>query len=346
MSNSDEKIGRKLLVALAREVCELTGETPSSLHRWAKKIGLPVPSARQTFYSHLAFYPLLDKKRWNRASDPASTQDCRMGSYPMSCQLRLRAVSLVTQFRRDMREGKKRQLLILMGYEVCSHLIHFQVYRGDDVQLGEHEKVHGIGLCKQIPVATVAAFVEKCGRMVGLPLQKVMFTHDLMGFSQPTSGVALLSLTSGTLTVKKRAEDADVNEVVCSYGATLRDQIVAYSTLDGEHPFNEWCETTNATLLTATLSEVVKRHNKAIALPRLETAHQILDSLLEKFHDAAEARRGSSQWNAAVPPSAFQIRLMKHDYAVERFSPREINFYKRTYENFKKFPGDGAPVRD
>ena len=338
-SNSDEKISRDLVVAFARELSELTGETPSCLHQWGEDLGLPV-RARQTFYSDLR------RGEWERGSEKTLTQDCRMGSYPMSCQLRLRAVSLVTQFSRDKREGKKRQLIILLGYEVCSKLLNFQIYRGDDVEIGEHEKVHGIELCTRLPATTVAAFVEKCGRMVGLPLQSVLFTHDLMGFSGPKSGVALLSLTSGEVTVRKQREDADDNEVLCNYGTKLPGQISPYSTLTGEHPFIEWCGTTNATALTATLSELVKRHNKATALPRLESAQQALDSLLKKFHEAAEARHARSQWTTTVPPSPFQIRLMKHDYALERLPLREVRFHKWTYEDYKKFPGDCLPVAE
>lgn len=339
LSNSDEKISRNLVVAFARELSELTGEAPSCLHQWGEDLGLPVRS-RQTFYSDLA------RDKWERESEKTSTQDCRMGSYPMSCQLRLRVVSLVTQFSRDKREGKKRQLIILFGYEVCSKLINFQIYRGGDVEIGKHENVHGIGLCTRLPATTIAAFVEKCGRMIGLPLQSVLFTHDLMGFSGPKSGVALLSLTSGKVTVRKQREDADDNEVPCNYGTKLPDKILPYSTLVGEHPFSEWCGTTNATVLTATLSDLVKRHNKATALPRLESAQQVLDSLLTKFHEAAEVRNARSKWTTTVQPSPFQTRLMKHDYALERLPLREVRFHKWIYEDFKESPGDRPSVAE
>lgn len=321
-----------LAVAFAREVSELTGETPSCLYQWGKDLGLPVPKARQTFYSHLA------SDGWERRSDATSTEACRMGSYPMSCELRLRVVSLVTQFRRDINAETKRQLIILIGYEVCSHLIHFRVYRGPD-----YEGANGIPLCEQLPAATVATFVEECGRMVGLPLQRIVLTQDLMEMpSLPANEVALLALSQGKVVVRKKKEESGDNELLCSFGQRSRKQVARYVTLEGKHPFIEWCGMTNATKLTSDLSDLVKLHNKTTALPRLETAQEALDALVKRSNDALEARRSSSHWPAPQPP--FQARMRKHYYALERFSLHQMRFYKRKYENFKNFPGDIAPV--
>jgi hypothetical protein len=329
----EDKEVPSLAVVFARELAELMGGNPSRLHKWGKVLGLPVPSARQTFYTHL-------EHRWKMKSEPASTETCRLGSYPMNCELRLRVVSLVTQFSGDIRTGKKRQLIVLLGYEVCSHLIHFQVYRGADVEVGKHEEIHGIGKCEVLPVATVAAFVKEFGRMVGLPLQRVLLTQNLMDF-QPVRGKAsLLSLaTLGKVATREWRDEIDDNEVLCSFGSEE-----SYLTFDEDHPFIDWCGTTNAKKLTADLSDLVKRHNKATALPRLGTAQQVLDALLKKSDDALEARRGTSRWKVEAPPPPIETLLKKHDYALERYSLHDVRFYRRQYEDFWEYPGDHGRV--
>lgn len=257
-----------------------------------------------------------------------------MGSRPLNCQLRLRVVSLVTQFRQDVRTETKRQLIVLLGYEVGSRLIHFRVYRGPDYEAGDQ---YGIPVCERIPVATVASFVEECGRMVGLPLQRVLLTQQLMDFWPVKGKKAYLSLNDGKVMVRNPTDEAADNEVLCSFGSQQ-----PYQTLDGVHPFVEWCASTNATQLTADLSDLVKRHNKATALPRLESAQKALDKLLTKSDEAVEARRGTSKWH--MPQSSFQARVMKHDYALERMSLHEVRFLRREYERFEEFPGDCRPV--
>jgi hypothetical protein len=366
----EDKEGPSLAIVFARELAELMGGNPSRLHKWGVSLGLPVPKARQTFYSHL-------EHGWKLDSEPASTETCRLGSYPMNCELRLRVVSLVTQFSSDVRSGKKRQLIVLMGYEVCSHLIHFRVYRGPDF---EDDKEHGIPLCDRLPIATVAAFVRECGRMVGLPLRRVLLTQKLMDFQPKRGKASLLSLTPpGKVTAWEWRDEIDDNEVLCSFVSkpylTLRQDhslidwnkiddaelcsfaSKPYDTLVGDHPFIKWCKTTTVKKLTAALSDLVNRHNKATALsdrvkrknkekvePCLYTAQRVLDALLKKSHDAVEARRGTSRWTSAVLPSPLEIRLKKHDYALEPYSLREVGLYRGEYDDFWKYPGDHGRV--
>ena len=329
-SNPDGKIDRNLFVAFARELSELTGETPSRLHRWGEDVGLPVRS-RQTFYTHL------EHGGWVMESEAASTDACRLGSNPVNCQLRLRVVSLKTQFSRDKKAEEQRQIIILLGYEVCSHLIHFQVYRGPPYV----EDEFGIPLCECLPAATVASFVNECGKMIGLPVQRVLLTQNLMDF-QPVRGKApLMSLTTlGRVTMREWRDDIDDNEVLLSIGSELN-----YKTLEGEHPFIKWCGVTNATKLTVALSDLVKRHNKH-AVTRLSAAQQLLNALLKKSDDAVVARRGSLHWPKDMPQSPFEARVMKHDYALERYELHDVRFWRRQYEDFKEFPGDCAPATE
>ena len=317
-----------LAVAFARELAELTGETPSRLYQWGKDLGLPVPRARQTFYSHLA------DNGWTRESETTSTENCRMGSYPMNCALRLRVVSLVTQFSRDKKVAKRRQVILLLGYEVCSQLVHFRVYRGTD-----YERDEDIPLCEQLPPAIVAAFVEECGRMTGLPLRRVLLTQALIDLTPTaTDAVAFLSLKKRKVIWKKRNDAADDDEVLCSSPEKPGQQADRYVTLQDKHPFIDWCETTNATELTSHLSDIIKRHNKNAALPRLDMARRAFEALLVKSYASISEKVESSRWT--VPDTRFMQRMVKHGYALRELSLHDVRFYKRRYENFFSCPGD------
>jgi hypothetical protein len=320
-----------LAVAFARELAELTGETPSRLYQWGKDLGLPVPRARQTFYSHLA------GNGWERESETTSTENCRMGSRPMNCELRLRVVSLLTQFSRDKKAARRRQLIVLFGYEVCSHLLHFRVYRGTDYE-GEGD----LPLCKELPPAIVTEFVEECGQMIGLPLQKVLLTHALIDLTPPViDTVAFLSLQKKEVIWKKRSATLDDNEVPCSSLGKTGNQAGRYVTIKGAHPFNDWCETTNAAELTSELSDLVKRHNKNTALPRLDGARQAFEALLLKSHEGIKKKFKYSPW--PVPDTRFMQRMTRHGYALQELTLHEVRFYKRRYENFILCPGDCSP---
>lgn len=247
----------------------------------------------------------------------------------MSCQLRVHVVSLRTQFRQDGRQGNTRQLVILWGYEVCSGLLHFRLYRGTDFS-GDAEDMP---LCNRIPPATVAAFVDECGRMVGLPIQRVLFTQKIMDEVPSAGKVAYLSLSERRTVLRGRKEAVGDSELLCSW-----DSKRPYPTFGADHPFLVWCAGTNARELTSFLSDLVKRHNKAVALPRLERAQEVLDAMLARSDISANARHGTSRFR--VPTPQFHQRIMKHDYALNRFELREVRFFKREYEDFFTSPGD------
>lgn len=256
----------------------------------------------------------------------------------MSCQLRLRVVSLKTQFRQDKKRNTTRQLIMLLGYEVCSGLIHFQLYRGTDFS-GDAKDTP---VCGRIPPATVAAFVEECGKMVGLPIRQVLFTQKIMDFAPKAGKVAYLSLAVGEMIHRGRKEEAGDNELPCSF-----DSKHSYRTKAGEHPFIIWCVDTNAKALTSYLSDLVKQHNKAVALPVLEAARQALESRWSNSLATAKVRHGSSRFAMRLPP--LLQRMKKHEYALKEVSVdalrfhttlHEVRFYKRSYEDFFAFPGD------
>jgi hypothetical protein len=331
LSNLNKKELQKLAAAFARELSELTGESTSRLFEWGSQHDLQSVflGSRQTFYNHL------EMRGWTRSSAETMTQDCHLGSHPFTCRLRLRVVSLVTQFARDVKEGKKRQLIILFGYEVCSQLIHFRVYRGpadecDDV----------ISVREKLRVETVSEFVKECGRMIGLPLQRVIFTQDLIKLPAATANeVAYLSLKLGEMKLRKEDEEPADNEVLCDFTGALNQ----FLTLDGEHPFITWCQSTDATALTDQLTEMVKLHNKTNALPRLATGQNVFEALLKKSDAANKEKYGPTDWEVPLP--SFLKRMSKNDYVLQSLSLHEVRYHNRLFQNFNSSPGD-CPFRE
>lgn len=334
MSNLNAKRGEYLAIWIARELCELTGETPSCLFAWAEhqKIS-PAPfGARQTFYSHLSLW-------WEPSNVRTLTQDCHLGSYPFGCELRFRAVSVWTQFSRDVKARKKRQVIIFFGYEICSQLLHFRVYRGP-----VYTEIDGVFICEELPFLAVKSFVDECAHMVGLPLKRVLFTQPVKNLPIPKDDqVGYLPLTSAPPRIADKSNGEGPNEVLYGFANLPGQALKPFSTVQGDHPFSKWCETTSVTALTDRLSEMVKRHNKANSIPRLAKGLNAFEVVLKKSHLENQKKFASSIWPApAFTP--FLKRMAKHDYVLQSFSLHDTQFYKRQYEDFDSYPGDRSPV--
>lgn len=269
----------------------------------------------------------------------------------MCCQLRLRVVSLKAQFRQDKRRGDLRQLIVLLGYEMCSGLLHFRLYRGPEDSDGGKD----MEVCNLIPVATLAEFVQECGQMVGLPLKQVLFTQKIVDFVPRDGALAYLSLTSRKLIQRGHEDEAGVNEVLCSYclnhpkqkNGMPQQSLLPYTTFGKEHSFSVWCEDTNAEELAWYLSGLVKQHNKVVALPRLESARSILESRWSESLAAAKVRHGPSRFAMRLPP--FLLWMKKQEYALKEVSAdalrfhktlHEVRFHKRPFEKYFAYPGD------
>ena len=323
---------------IARELTELTGETSSRLFTWAgqQKILPPPFGSRQTFYSHLSW-------RWTPNTQRTLTQDCHLGSYPFCCELRFRAVSLWTQFSRDVKAGKKRQVIIFLGYEVCSQLLHFRVYRGPAYRAVGDVLIGDMLICEELPLPAVTAFVGECAHMVGLPLKRVLFTQPVKNLPVPQGNqVGYLPLKAGLPRVAEKCEVEVPDEVLYGFANLPGQTLQPFSTVQGDHPFIEWCGATNATTLTDRLSEMVKQHNKANALPRLAKGLNAFEKVLRKSYEANQNKYASTPWEApALTP--FLERMSKHDYVLRSFSLHKTQFYRRQYEDFDSCPGDRSP---
>lgn len=312
------------MIALTHELAELTGESPSRLYQWAQEMGLPVPRARQTFYTGIK--KDLSNKDWIRKCEACATSECRMGSYPMACELRVRVVSLLTGFRRNGQSDSRCQLIIVLGYEVCSSLLHIRIYRGPYYE-GE---MKGIPLHHRIPVHVLADFVTELGKMVGLPLQRVLLTQRLTDFPElARNEVACLSLNKGRFVVRERSEALEENELPCSLaGAAFRSK-GGFDTLEGDHPFVLECRNTNATALTERISSMVNRHNRLHAEGRIKSARKAFAVLRDESLERQQERYGPTRWTLSAPP--FIRRVERHRYLDDVYLPRDVGFFRRQY---------------
>ena len=312
------------MIAIAHELAELTGESPSRLHQWAKKLGLPIPRARQTFYTRIK--KDLNNKEWVRKCETCSTSECRMGSYPMACELRIRVVSLLTGFRRDAQSDSRCQLIIVLGYEVCSSLLHFRIYRGQFYE----ESSHSFPLNHQIPVHVVGDFVSEMAKMVGLPLQRVLLTQRLTDFPELAKNEgACLSLNERRFVVRERNDALEDNELPCFLaGAAFRSK-GGFDTLEGDHPFVLECRNTNATALTERLSSMVNRHNRLHAEGRIKSARKAFAVLRDQSLERQQERYGPTRWALSAPP--FIRRVERYRYLDDVYLPRDVGFFRRQY---------------
>lgn len=312
------------MIALTHELAELTGESPSRLYQWAKDMGLPIPRARQTFYT--AIKKNLRNKDWIRKCEACATSECRMGSYPMACELRVRVVSLLTGFRRDGQSDSRCQLIIVLGYEVCSSLLHVRIYRGPHYE-GE---MKGIPLHHRIPVHVLADFVTDLARMVGLPLQRVVLTQRLTDYPGLASNeVACLSLNEGRFIVREKNDALADNELPCALAGVASRSTGGFDTLEGDHPFVLECLSTNATALTDRLSAMVNRHNHLHAAERLKSGRKAFAVLRDASFGRQQERYGPTRWALPVPP--FIQRVDRYRYLEDLYSLHDVRFFPRKY---------------
>lgn len=321
-----------MIASIARELAELTGETNSQLHQWASQHSAiaDVSKAKQTFYNWM------DKSGWKRSTSKTLTQDCHLSSHPLSCRLRLRAVTWIAQFQRDARENSQRQMVLLLGYEPCSRLLHFQLFRGMDHPID----LPTFPLCNEVPVAPIASFVEECAQMVGLPIQHILFTQRLFPFPDLAGEEqAYLSLTHKRLVVRKRGDTPDDDELLCGFAVDPPCKpigLVASPTLP---IFAEWFRSSNSTALTEKLSTIINHHNELNALPRLAVGRERLDALKKTSIEKNPPKVRGWGARSSIPPP-FQARLARHNYLGETKTLEEVRFFRRHYRNFDVLPGD------
>ncbi len=322
------------LIAAMRQLAELTGETTSRLYEWGSMHSglMPFMRARQTFYTALA------QGGWERKNRLVETRTCRLGSFPFSCELRLRLISLETQFRADARSHLRRRLMLLWGYEKCSGLLHFRFYRGQALEPEEHDLV-----ARRLPATVVVDFIAEMARMVGLPIQSVLATNDLVELPGPPMKGYLVSLDTQALLDLVRSPNGKNQSNTIPFRCDVTDDHncpeVEHFELD--HPLSQLCRTTSATALVDQLSDWVKAHNLAFAFPRLEKGRDAFS----KRHKDALARAVQRTPDASAKTwglhmSDFLRRMDAAEYLKEAMSIHDVRYFKRHYQDFTLVPGD------
>ena len=330
LSTMQAKIFQNLKNEIAKELWLLTGKGPSPLITWAKLQSANF-GARRTVYGHLGKAGYVPRGKFTSAADVPLP----LFSYPFSGVLRFRAISIWTQFSLDVDKKKNRQIIIFFGYEVFSQLLHFRVYRGP-AHRTDDAYPH---ICTDLSVATVRSFVNDCAQLTALPLMRVLFTQELKNFPVPHGGqVGYLPLKAGQPRVAKESNEEVPNEVLYGFADSVLT-LQPFSTLQLNHPFSVWCQTTNATALTDCLAEMIRVHNEAIAMPLLVQRHSAFKAQCKKLHDEFPEKFASSPWKPP-PLKPFVKRMFEHEKVLDAFTSRSIKSYSPEYENFASLPGD------
>lgn len=279
------------LFTIVRELRELTGESDRQLYAWAKQhlAGKDVLGVEQTFKTRL-------RTDWQPSTRGANTCDCRLESRPLNCEIRLRATSLITQFRRDVQRKMNRQLVILWGYEVCTQLLHYRVFRGPEFE-GEDSML----ICDEISAPTLAAFAKECATLVGLPIKQLLLTQPLLELPGTKENEQVyLGLDDGSLAVIDSKDEPLGNRLPIAPVLTSRKapDVYEFTSLDGLESIQRWCGQTNAARMAERLDRVVRDHNRAPELQlRVKKARKQLERLFEESYERMMSGRGKA------PPS-------------------------------------------
>lgn len=229
--------------------------------------------------------------------------------------------------------------MLLWGYEMCSGLLHFRVFRGQALEPGETDDGEA-----RVSVEIVSDFVFEMARMVGLPIRSVYATNDLVCLPGSPLEAYWVSLEGRTL-IDKQAHASMGPGSRCAIrfqrdvDSDLRLHPVDHFGLD--HPLSLLCRSTSAKELVDQLADWVKTHNVQFALPRLKDGRNALKVRHEEALTSA-ARRASAQtiksWG--MPKTDFLKRMEAATYLESRMSLHDVRYFKRAYQDFTLVPGD------
>jgi hypothetical protein len=345
---------------IVRELRELTGESDRQLYAWAKQhlAGKDVLGVEQTFKTRL-------RTDWLPSTRGTNTCDCRLESRPLHCEIRLRATSLITQFRRDVQRKKNRQLVILWGYEICTQLLHYRIYRGPEFGIGDD-----LAICDEVRPATLAAFAKECATLVGLPIKQLLLTQPLLELPETKENeVVYLGLDDGSLAAKDSKALPSVNTVPIASALVDADDpdTLELTPLDGLDTVQAWCGGSNAARLAERLEKLVRDHNQDPDLTmRVKMARKQLERLFDESHkrmtsssseytsadlstnrgdtsaDGAKPKRRGKRYSVKErPETPFIKRYGNHLYLEpeERRSLRRL-LARRTFEDFRNAVSD------
>lgn len=185
--------------------------------------------------------------------------------------------------------------------------------------------------------------------MVGLPIQRILFTQQLFPFpALAETEQAYISLTDKQLVVRNRNATPGDNELLCGFAIDPACQPTELVTSPTLPLFAERFRSSNSTALTEQLSAMTNHHNERNVLPKLERAREKLDALVRSSSQKNPAyASGEAGFGVTVP--LFLARQQRHDYLLGTKTLHEVRFFKRNYRDFDVLPGDcpsKTPVGD
>ncbi len=227
----------------------LTGETPSQLHSWfCAQPSLPLsPKTRSEF-----------SRKWTKSAPDTlseSTCDCSLGSRPLNCRIRVRAISFQTPIDTDgIKPG--RRYLLLMAYEVCTSFIYYELFSddnaGDEVAIGLRSH-HFIDFYLGVVVR------------VGLPIPKLILTNH---FLFDKDGKPLSNSEAQQLLLAKLDD-----------GQNPRPSVVALDEVLDCYPPSLFEHPVPSNVLLAKLDQFVNTHNAEFGIPQIKKGRRALKDL-------------------------------------------------------------------
>lgn len=229
--------------ALIGELLALTGESASALHTWLD--GNPALGSRPT--TRTAF-----SNKWKGLASPMreQTSDCNLGSRPVACRLRFRALRFAIV---PPKAGQQQRRFVLLGaYEPCTRFLWLGL--AEDHSLG--------GTPIGVSLLDFKNFCCDVAERVGLPIARLIFTNR---FVLDDDGQVL---EERALREQIRAEMDD--------GSDPRAVIEARVDLAADYPAAVIGSGLALAQLVKELNRFVNHHNRQHALQRVQLGRETL----------------------------------------------------------------------
>jgi hypothetical protein len=153
---------------VAPELLALTGETVSKVRGWLATN----PAFPAAVPSRPAF-----TEAWRQHAGkpfPEETRRCRLGSRPLYCRLRYRALGL--DLIPATGEKDTERFLLLAAYEGCTGLLYYEVFQDLRAEGKSADGKASVGL----PVPRFLEFHTTAARWVGLPIERILLTNQFL----------------------------------------------------------------------------------------------------------------------------------------------------------------------
>jgi hypothetical protein len=241
----------KLNELIITELMSLTGETANKLHTWlSRSKPFPLSPKSRTAFSR-KFSKYVDVK-------PEKTCDCELGSRPLYCRIRFRAIRIRTLYQPD-KEKLDQGLILLIAYEACSSFFYYQLYKELD-ELFDDDEEHGL------PIDQFSDFCLEAARRVGLPISRIILTNRFI----LNSDRALMSIDAIRENLKKKLD------------GHLNQRLIIEGELTNNFSENIYSIDMPTLSFQAKIKKFVNSHNEKFAIPKIKLGRSVFKSLMPK----------------------------------------------------------------